>query len=117
MIAEDPVRARHAVPVQSPAVADPEGHPRTERFGRPVRGSIPTIVRSFKSAVTRQVNELLNTPGARVWHRNYDEHIIRNEESLNQIRQYIADNPERWAFDRENPDGVAEVRSEIEAAR
>jgi len=33
----------------------------------------------------------------------YHEHIIRNEESLNRIRQYILDNPARWIFDRKNP--------------
>lgn len=36
----------------------------------------------------------------RLWQRNYYEHIIRNEKSLNRIRQYITDNPLRWAFDR-----------------
>jgi REP element-mobilizing transposase RayT len=40
---------------------------------------------------------------ARVWQRNYYEHIIRSEESLNRIREYILDNPARWEFDRENP--------------
>jgi len=35
--------------------------------------------------------------------RNYYEHVIRNEESLHRIRQYIGDNPARWEFDRKNP--------------
>ncbi len=43
----------------------------------------------------------------RLWQRNYYEHIIRNDESLNRIRQYIADNPRRWAFDRENPAAIS----------
>lgn len=30
-------------------------------------------------------------------------HIIRNRQALDHIRQYILDNPARWAFDRENP--------------
>jgi hypothetical protein len=38
-----------------------------------------------------------------VWQRNYYEHVIRNEESLEGIRQYIADNPGCWADDPENP--------------
>jgi len=38
-----------------------------------------------------------------LWQRNYYEHIVRSEGSLNRIRQYILDNPARWAFDRENP--------------
>ncbi|MCI2431387.1 transposase, partial [Candidatus Acetothermia bacterium] len=39
--------------------------------------------------------------------RNYYEHIIRSEESLNRIRQYILDNPQRWTYDRENPAATA----------
>ena len=43
------------------------------------------------------------TPGASVWHRNYYEHVIRNEPALDRIRQYIADNPAGWSVDPENP--------------
>jgi putative transposase len=53
--------------------------PTVEEFGKPVPGSIPTIIRSFKSAVTKRINELRNSPGEKVWQRNYYEHIIRNE--------------------------------------
>ena len=38
-----------------------------------------------------------------VWQRNYHERVIRNERELNAIRQYIQDNPARWAEDAENP--------------
>jgi hypothetical protein len=44
-----------------------------------------------------------------VWQRNYYEHIIRNESSLNDIKQYIQTNPARWAEDRENPANVSGV--------
>ncbi len=30
------------------------------------------------------------------------EHVIRDDESLNRIREYIATNPQRWDLDREN---------------
>ena len=43
----------------------------------------------------------------RLWQRSYYEHVIRNDDSLNQIRQYIIDNPARWEFDRENPNASA----------
>jgi hypothetical protein len=39
----------------------------------------------------------------RLWQRNYYEHIIRNEKSLNHIREYILTNPMRWELDRKNP--------------
>jgi len=43
----------------------------------------------------------------RLWQRNYYEHVIRNEESLMRIHQYIVENPLRWAMDRENPQAIA----------
>lgn len=58
---------------------------------------------SIKSAVTKRINKLRNTPGKPVWQRNYYEHIIRNENDLNRIRKYILNNPEQWQFDHENP--------------
>ena len=58
--------------------------------------SLGVVVRSFKSAVTRQVNLYRNTPGARVWQRNYYEHIIRDEADLRYARRYIANNPQHW---------------------
>ncbi len=80
--------------------------PTREQFGKPVPGSIPTIMRSFKSAATKRINELRNTPGVPVWQRNYYEHVIRNEDDLARIREYIASNPLQWALDRENPANI-----------
>jgi len=42
--------------------------------------------------------------GTPVWQRNYYEHVIRDEDDLNRIRQYIMDNPARWAEDENNPE-------------
>jgi putative transposase len=72
----------------------------------PSKRSLGAFVGGFKSAVTTRINQLQlrDTPGVPVWQRNYYEHIIRNKESLNRIREYIADNPIRWEFDAENPD-------------
>ena len=52
--------------------------------------------------MTKCINQIRKTPGAPVWQRNYYEHIIRDEPSLNRIRQYIAENPLRWHLDRYN---------------
>jgi REP element-mobilizing transposase RayT len=41
--------------------------------------------------------------GTPVWQRNYYEHVIRDEDDLNRIRQYILDNPARWDEDENNP--------------
>jgi len=60
-------------------------------------------VAGFKSASARRINAFRGTPGTSVWQRNYHEHVIRYEAVLNRIRQYIAENPARWAEDPENP--------------
>ncbi len=66
-------------------------------------GTIGAILGQFKSIVTKQINTVRNTPGVPVWQRNYYEHIIRNEDELNRIREYIINNPPRWAEDENNP--------------
>jgi len=77
--------------------------PQTDVPRGPIPGSLGAVVGSFKSAVTKRVNEMRGTPGTPLWQRNYYEHVIRNERTLNAIRQYIADNPARWALDRYHP--------------
>lgn len=74
--------------------------PTKEEFGRPVPGSLPTIVRSFKSACTKKVNETYQAPGLTLWQRGYYEHIVRDEEDLRAVRNYIRLNPQEW---NENP--------------
>jgi REP element-mobilizing transposase RayT len=69
------------------------------------RPSLGNIMAYFKYQSTKQINALRQTPADRVWQRNYYEHIIRNQASLDRIRQYIRDNPAQWAFDRDNPGG------------
>lgn len=61
------------------------------------------IVGRFKMNSAKRINEMRDTPGVAVWQRNYYEHIIRNEETLDRLRQYITNNPVQWALDRENP--------------
>jgi putative transposase len=72
----------------------------TERFGRPVKGSIPTIVRTYKAAVTRIIGREMNETG--IWQRNYYEHIIRDETDLKNKTDYIIANPLLWEQDEEN---------------
>ncbi len=43
------------------------------------------------------------TPGKPVWQRNYYEHVIRNEEDLGEIREYVVNNRLKWELDKENP--------------
>jgi putative transposase len=64
---------------------------------------LPEIVRGFKTFSSRKINGLRNMSGAALWQRNYYEHVIRRDESLEKIREYIETNPLRWALDKENP--------------
>src|SRR3972149_3059421 len=51
------------------------------------------------------------------WQRNYYEHIIRNEDELQKIREYIQNNPLKWHLDRENPEKIATDALEDEIFR
>jgi REP element-mobilizing transposase RayT len=66
------------------------------------RKPLGRLIGAFKTVSTKRINEYRGTPGVVVWQRNYYEHIIRDERSLNRIREYIAANPLRWHLDREN---------------
>ncbi|SMB38811.1 conserved hypothetical protein [Serratia proteamaculans] len=55
--------------------------------------AIPIIIRSYKAAVTRQ----LQHP---TWQRGYWERVIRNERELALTREYIANNPAQWGTDK-----------------
>jgi REP element-mobilizing transposase RayT len=80
-----------------------------KNFSPPQRGQRPrgtsktigSIIRGFKIGVTRWMRR--NTAVEHVWQRNYYERVIRNEDELNHIRQYIEGNPAQWESDRENP--------------
>jgi REP element-mobilizing transposase RayT len=77
--------------------------PTVERFGKPVSNSIPTIIRAFKSAVTREINRFRQTPGEKLWQRNYYEHVIRDEKDHHRLYRYIESNPLKWELDSLHP--------------
>ncbi|MEJ5245590.1 MAG: transposase [Bacteroidota bacterium] len=85
---EKPVETQHAASLQ-----------KINQFGCLVSGSLPVIIRSFKSACTKQINTLRPATIPPIWQRNYYEHIIRNEKSLSEIRNYIQNNPLNWEQD------------------
>lgn len=68
------------------------------------RHGLPEIIRGFKTFSALRINQLRCITGVPVWQRNYYEHIIRHEESLEKIRQYIINNPSSWQQDELNGD-------------
>ncbi len=59
----------------------------------------------FKSVTSKRIQAELSASGP-VWQRGYYDHVIRDERDLYRIRRYIANNPTKWALDRENPEGT-----------
>ncbi len=55
--------------------------------------TLGSIVRGFKAASTKKINAARDALNAEVWQRNYYEHVVRDEQDLAAIRQYIHDNP------------------------
>ena len=78
-------------------------HTPSDKFHSPSQ-TLGAIVRGFKSATTKSINELHGTPGSVLWQRNYYEHVVRSDKELQCVREYIVNNPIQWALDRENPE-------------
>lgn len=75
---------------------------KTHRPTGPKPRSVGSVMAQFKSLVTKRINDTAQYRGGSIWQRNYYEHVIRDEESLNRIREYISTNAPRWDLDREN---------------
>lgn len=88
---------------RSDVFAEKEVTARVHDRRGPLPKSLGSFVAGFKSVVTKRINEMRGTPGAVVWQRNYYEHIIRSEESLDHLRAYVATNPLKWELDQLHP--------------
>jgi len=74
--------------------------------------SLASWASGFKSAVTSRIRKLWKKPHATVWQEDYFEHVIRDEDELYRIREYILSNPARWKLDRENPEADPDAEDE-----
>ena len=70
-------------------------------FGKPIPGSLWTIVGGFKSGVTRELHKASGNERRHIWQSRYYDHIVGDERYLQRIRRYIRNNPIRWHLDRE----------------
>ncbi|HHT9135222.1 MAG TPA: transposase [Candidatus Avalokitesvara rifleensis] len=73
---------------------------RINRYQKVIPKSLGSVVRGFKVGVVKWCRQ--NQYKHFAWQRNYYEHILRNKDELNCIREYIINNPLHWQFDREN---------------
>ena len=65
--------------------------------------TVGNIIGAFKSNVSNEILKIFksrNEHMGKLWQRNYYEHIVRNDNDLNRIRQYIIDNPLKWGNDQ-----------------
>ena len=73
----------------------------TESFGKPVSGSLPTIIRYSNPRYQSASIRVRARPQARSGQRNYYEHVIRTDRAMHAIRRYIAEN-HAWHLDKYN---------------
>jgi putative transposase len=67
--------------------------------------TIGTVVGTYKSLVANECLKLFKSQNrymGHLWQRNYYEHVIRDEKSLQSVRRYISENPQKWSIDKEN---------------
>ncbi|HOT36898.1 MAG TPA: transposase [Candidatus Latescibacteria bacterium] len=85
--------------------------PNADENGRP-QGVAPTmglsdVLQRFKSLTTNEYIRRVASDGwppfsRHLWQRSFHDHIIRDDDDLARVREYIALNPAQWADDEEN---------------
>jgi len=94
----DAVKTLHATSLQQSS--DPPTIKNEEMAAiSPKWGSFSTVIRSYKSSVSKQAREI---HADFAWQTRFHDHIIRDEESWRKIQEYILTNPTRWDKDKYN---------------
>lgn len=71
--------------------------PGQQRFQNQGKNSVSSMIGSYKSAVTRHANRL----GLEMnWQSRFHDHIIRDDEEFQRIKNYIINNPANWTDDK-----------------
>ena len=90
-------------------VAGPNAPGRAATRAAPTanRSALGNVIGAYKSLTTVEYGRGVRGRGwppfnGRLRQRNYYEHVIRNDASLQRIREYLHNNPARWSFDHEN---------------
>jgi REP element-mobilizing transposase RayT len=66
--------------------------------------TLSVVIGSYKSAVTRDIHQIKNGKNFH-WQKSFFDRVIRNENELAFIREYIVNNPKKWDLDIENVGG------------
>jgi REP element-mobilizing transposase RayT len=76
-----------------------------KRKGEHIGSPLHAAIQWFKTMTTNEYMRGVKTLGwepfdKKLWQRNYYDHIIHNEQSYQNISQYIINNPANWGNDR-----------------
>lgn len=71
--------------------ASPEG--RSRAAPTPRSKPLGQLIGAYKTTTAKRANQLRGSPGAPFWQRGFFDHVIRNEQDLLRVREYIAQNP------------------------
>ena len=80
---------------------------KTDKTGDHTGSPLQQIIDWFKTQTTNEyikgVKSGIYKPfDKHFWQRGYYEHIIRNQQDLDEIRNYIENNPAKWAFEKKS---------------
>ncbi|MGL5874977.1 MAG: transposase [Xenococcaceae cyanobacterium] len=87
--------------VETRYIASPTPTDRSNKFAPLKPGSLQAIIHAYKASVTRWCRK--NQQEHFAWQPRFYEHIIRDDGSLEKIREYIVNNPSKWEEDKNNP--------------
>ena len=72
----------------------------------PRRGSLSVIIRTYKAAVTTECRDKKYSEFR--WQSRFYDHVVRDGQNLDRIREYIIENPIKWYLDENNPNRPAD---------
>jgi putative transposase len=87
----------HATSLQR-SFTETQQPPKNESMAEisPKRGSLSSVIRSYKSAITGYANKNNMEFG---WQERYHDHIVKDGDEFKRINIYIGDNPKKWKDD------------------
>ena len=99
-----------------------QGHPQRGAPTDDGQTTLPYAVYRFKSWTTKLYSDGVKQKGwpafpGRLWQRNYYERVIRDNDELMTIRDYINNNPYTWEEDEENPNRTGSSQQKNDAVR
>ena len=78
-------------------IRNPKSILEPNEFGKTVKNSVSSIINHFKGRVTKYAQkEKIEFQ----WQTRFYDHIVRNEEEFNTIKNYIINNPKNWKIDK-----------------